>query len=135
PDALLVPQDPDQALPGVLSATDLAALARGAKPRGDRLLWDLLGRLDDQRLRRRLADPFTPVATFSRGERQRLALCLAPSRALADPRCTLLLDEPTSAQDAARTHALLDCLRELVESPTARAPLVVACHDPEPLDA
>jgi len=135
PGALLVPQDPDQALPGAFSATDLAAMARGARPRTDRLLWDLLGRLDDQRLRRRLGDPFTPVAAFSRGERQRLALCLALSRALADPQCTLLLDEPTSAQDHARTHALLDCVRELVASERARASLVVASHDPEPLDA
>ncbi len=133
--AILVPQDPDQALPGAFAATDLAALARRRRPRGDRLVWDLLGRLDDQRMRRRFFDPFTPVAAFSRGERQRLALCLALSRALADPGLPLLLDEPTSAQDAARTHALLDCVRGLLSAPLARGSLVVACHDPEPLDA
>lgn len=135
PSAVLVPQDPDQALPGAFAATDLAALARRRRPRGDRLLWDLLGRLDDERMRRRFYDPFTPISAFSRGERQRFALCLALSRALADPSLALLLDEPTSAQDAARTHALLACVRQLLTAPLARGSLVVACHDPEPLDA
>ena len=134
PDSILVPQDPDDALPAALSATDLARLARHGHARGDRVLRDLLGRLDDDRLRRRLDDPFTSVASFSRGERQRLLLCLALSRARGNPGRTLLLDEPTSAQDGPRATALLDCLREhlRLEGPGS---VVLTSHDPEPLDA
>ena len=66
-------------------------------------------------MRRRLFDPFTSLATLSRGERQRLLLALALSRARADPGCTLLLDEPTSAQDGARTSALLECVRQVYQ--------------------
>jgi ABC-type nitrate/sulfonate/bicarbonate transport system ATPase subunit len=134
--AVVVPQDPDDAIPASFSGTDLARLARSANPRGDRVLWDLLGRLDDERVRRGLFDPFTPAASFSRGERQRLAVCLAVARALADPDCTLFLDEPTSAQDAGRTHALLDCVRELLPAQfSGSGSMVLTCHDPESLDA
>lgn len=132
--AILVPQDPDDALAAALSATDLARLARDGQARGDRVLWDLLGRLDDHRIRRRLRDPFTSVASFSRGERQRLLLCLALSKARGDPGCTLLLDEPTSAQDGPRAAALLDCLREHLRLEGAGS-VVLTSHDPEPLDA
>ena len=114
PRAVLVPQDPDEALPPAFSSTDVARVARSGHARADRVLWDLLGRLGDGPVRRRLFDPFTSVADLSRGERQRLLLSLAFSRARADPGCTLLLDEPTSAQDVPRTHALLDSLRELL---------------------
>jgi ABC-type multidrug transport system ATPase subunit len=135
-DAVLVPQDPDDALPGALSGLDLARLARDAHPRGDRVLWDRLGRVDDDRIRRRLLDPFTPVSAFSRGERQRLLLCLALTRARGDGGCTLLLDEPTSAQDAARTHALLDCVRDLLPAQFAGSgSLVLTSHDPESIEA
>jgi ATPase subunit of ABC transporter with duplicated ATPase domains len=134
PAAVMVPQDPDEALPPSLSGTALARLARRANPRGDRILWDLLGRLGDDRVRRGLFDPFTPAKSFSRGERQRLALALALTRPLADPECTLLLDEPTAAQDAARTHALLDCLREMLPSTfSGSGSMVITCHDPETL--
>jgi ABC-type nitrate/sulfonate/bicarbonate transport system ATPase subunit len=134
--AVMVPQDPDDALPAWFSGTDLARLARRANPRGDRVLWDLLGRLDDERVRRGLFDPFTSSAMLSRGERQRLSVCLAVARALADPDCTLLFDEPTSAQDALRTHALLDCMRELLPAQfSGTGSIVLTCHDPESLDS
>ena len=133
PHAVLVPQDPDRALPASLSAAAVARLA--ARPRGAQILWDLLGRMDDERVRRRLSDPFTPVSAFSRGERQRLLVALALTRARGDAACTLLLDEPTSAQDAGRTHALLDCVRELLgEGFAGTGSLVLASHDPEALD-
>jgi ABC-type multidrug transport system ATPase subunit len=136
PNAVLIPQDPDDALPGALSGLDLARLARDAHPRGERVLWDLLGRADDDRIRRRLLDPFTPVSSFSRGERQRLLLCLALTRVRGDAGCTLLLDEPTSAQDAARTHALLDCVRDLLPAQFAGSgSLVFTSHDPESIEA
>lgn len=118
--AALAPQDPDQALPGVLSATDVA-FANGA-------VSDLLGRLDDRRVQERLADPFTPLAAFSRGERQRLMLCIALARARAEADCTLLLDEPTSAQDGARAQALVDCLREVLSMP-GKGSVIVTSHD------
>src|SRR4051812_786721 len=136
PNAMLVPQDPDEALPAALSGTDVGCLAARASPRGDRILWDLLGRLDDDRLQRTLFDPFTPVSSLSRGERQRLVVCLALARARRDPDCTLLFDEPTSGQDSGRTRALLDCVRELLPTRFAGASsLVLAAHDPESLDA
>ncbi len=131
--AMVVPQDPDDALPAALSATDVAALAR--KPEA-RALWDLLGRVDDHRIRRRLSDPFTSVSACSRGERQRVLFCLALARARADADCTLLLDEPTSAQDAGRTHALLDCMRDFLPAQFAGSgSLVLTSHDPESVDA
>jgi ABC-type cobalamin/Fe3+-siderophores transport system ATPase subunit len=134
--AILVPQDPDEALPAAFSGTDVAAIARAAPVRTDRVLWDLLGRLGDDPVRRRLFDPFTSVATLSRGERQRLLLALALSRARADPGCTLLLDEPTSAQDGARTSALLECVRDLLPAKfSGSGGLVLTSHDPEPIDA
>jgi energy-coupling factor transporter ATP-binding protein EcfA2 len=134
--AMLVPQDPDEALPAALSGADVARLASRASARGDRVLWDLLGRLDDGRLQRSLFDPFTPVSSLSRGERQRLVVCLALAKARRDPDCTLLFDEPTSGQDANRTRALLDCVRELLPTEFAGASsLVLAAHDPESLDA
>ncbi|HEY6912088.1 MAG TPA: hypothetical protein VI356_22105, partial [Myxococcales bacterium] len=77
PGAVLVPQDPDEALPAALSAADVAAMA---PPQQARTLWDLLGRVDDDRIRTRLLDPFTSVSAFSRGERQRLLFCLALAR-------------------------------------------------------
>jgi len=136
PRAVLVPQDPDEALPRSFSAPDVARLARPRDGHADRVLWDLLGRLGDAPLRRRLFDPFTPVSALSRGERQRLLLSLALSRARADPACTLLLDEPTSAQDGPRTHALLDCVRELLPAQfSGTGAVVLTSHDPEPIDA
>jgi ABC-type multidrug transport system ATPase subunit len=123
PGAVLAPQDPDEALPGPLSATDLAGLGGAA-------LSDLLGRLEDPRMQRRLLDPFTPVSAFSRGERQRLMLALALARARTDPGCTLLLDEPTSAQDARRSQALVQCVRELLDKQSDGA-VVITSHDAE----
>jgi len=134
--AVLVPQEPDDALPGCLSGLDLTRIARDAHPRGERVLWDLLGRADDDRIRRRLFDPFTPVSAYSRGERQRLLLCLALTRARGDAGCTVLLDEPTSAQDAVRTHALLDCVRDLLPAQfSGSGSLVFTSHDPESIEA
>jgi len=136
PNAMLVPQDPDDALPSAFSGTDVGRLAARASPRGDRVLWDLLGRLDDGRLQRSLFDPFTPVSSLSRGERQRLVVSLALAKARRDPDCTLLFDEPTSGQDANRTRAMLDCVRELLPAQFAGASsLVLAAHDPESLDS
>ncbi|MCA1826629.1 MAG: hypothetical protein LC689_06775 [Myxococcales bacterium] len=124
-DSVLAPQDPDEALPGALSATDLGEA-------GGPALSDLLGRLEDPRMQRRLSDPFTPVSTFSRGERQRLMLALALARARTDRGCTLLLDEPTSAQDAKRAQALLACVRELLDTESDGS-LVITSHDAEVL--
>jgi ABC-type lipoprotein export system ATPase subunit len=136
PRAVLVPQDPDEALPRAFSPTDVARIARSVDARADRVLWDLLGRLGDSPVRRRLFDPFTPVSNLSRGERQRLLLSLAFSRARADPGCTLFLDEPTSAQDVPRTHAVLECLRELLPAQfTGTGAVVLTSHDPEPIGA
>src|SRR5207253_1042492 len=136
PRAILVPQDPDDALPSTFSTTDVAAMARSAPLPTDRVVWDLLGRLGDDPVRRRLFDPFTPVSRLSRGERQRLLLALALSRARADPGCTLLLDEPTSAQDTWRTGALLECVRDLLPARfTGSGAVVLTSHDPEPIDA
>jgi len=136
PRSVLVPQDPDDALPGAFCCTDVARLARRAGGHADRVLWDLLGRLGDAPVRRRLFDPFTPAAALSRGERQRLVLSLALARARADSACTLLLDEPTSAQDAPRTHALLECVRDLLAPQfEGTGAVVLTSHDPEPIDA
>src|SRR6185437_2985085 len=133
PDALLVPQDLDEALPAALSAADVAAMA---PPQESRALWDLLGRVDDHHVRGRLLDPFTSVSTFSRGERQRLLFCLALARARCDADCTLLLDESTSAQDPARTQALLGCLPEFLPPQfTGTGSVVLTSHDPEAVDA
>jgi ABC-type hemin transport system ATPase subunit len=133
---VLVPQDPDEALPAGFSAVDIARIARPASARSDRVLWDVLGRLGDGPVQRRLLDPFTPVSTLSRGERQRLLLACAFSRARSDAGCTLLLDEPTAAQDVPRTHALLGCLRELLPAQFAgTGAVVLTAHDPEPIDA
>jgi ABC-type multidrug transport system ATPase subunit len=135
PDAVLVPQDPDEALPASFSALDVARVSRPARG-GERVLWDVLGRLGDAPVQRRLLDPFTPVSTLSRGERQRLLVAAALSRARSDPGCTLILDEPTAAQDVPRTHALLGCLRELLTAPSSgTGAVVVTAHDPEPIDA
>ena len=123
PRAALATQDPDEALPAALSANDLAQA-------GGPALSDLLGRLEDPRMQRRLFDPFTPVSSFSRGERQRLMLALALARARNDPDCALLLDEPTSAQDAKRSQALLRCVRELLDTESDGA-LVITSHDAE----
>jgi len=121
PDAVLAPQDPDEALPAALSATDLGEI-------GGPALSDLLGRLEDPRMQRRLFDPFTPVSSFSRGERQRLMLALALAKARGG--CSLLLDEPTSAQDARRAQALLACVRELLDKESDGV-LVITSHDAE----
>ena len=132
--AVVVPQDPNAALPPSSTCAELAALARDAAPRGDLLVADLLGRWHDDRVRRRLSDPFTPLSGFSRGERQRLLVALALARLHADPDCTVFLDEPTSGQDPARTEALLDCLRDtLREGPPGAGAVVLATHDPVPL--
>ncbi len=134
--SVLVPQDPDEALPAAFSVADVAALSRSRDSRADRVLWDLLGRFNDAPVRRRLFDPFTPVSTLSRGERQRLLLALALARIRADPDCTLLLDEPTSAQDGPRTQALLDWLREpLPERFSGSGAVVLTSHDPHPIEA
>ena len=114
----------------------MALPVRAGRVRADRVLWDLLGRFSDGPMRRRLFDPFTAVSTLSRGERQRLLLALAFSRARGEPDCTLLLDEPTSAQDGPRTQAVLDSLRELLPQQfTGAGAVVLTSHDPEPIEA
>ena len=136
PRSVLVPQDPDEALPAAFSATDAAAVARAGGARGDRVLWDLLGRLGDAPVRRRLFDPFTSLSTLSRGERQRIVFALALARALRDPSCTLLLDEPTASQDALRANALLACLRDLLPAQlTGTGAIALTSHDPESIQA
>ena len=126
---LLVPQDPDEALSPVLSAAELGSLAEAAS--GDEeLLADLLTRLDDARVRRGLGDPFTTVAVFSRGERQRLAFSLALVRAARTTGLSLLIDEPTSGQDAARGRRMMACLAELAAH-DGEGRTIVTSHDPE----
>lgn len=63
------------------------------------------------------------VSTFSRGMKQRLALC----RALLHAPELLLLDEPYSALDAAGASLLDDQLAELARAST----IVVSSHLPE----
>ncbi len=128
--ALLVPQDPDEALAKVMSPAELAAVSEAACGDGE-VLPDVLARLDDERVRRGLKDPFTTVAVFSRGERQRLAFSLALVRMARTSGLSLLLDEPTSGQDAARGRRMMDCLAELASDPSQRGRTVVTSHDPE----
>ncbi len=68
-----------------------------------------------------------PVATFSRGMLQRLALC----RSLLHEPELLLLDEPFSALDAGGADVLQSVLVDLRNART----VVVATHDPGPLDS
>jgi molybdate transport system ATP-binding protein len=68
-------------------------------------------------------------AEISGGERQRVAL----ARALVTDPCTLLLDEPLSALDAATKKSILDDLRAWNES--HRIPVVYVTHSREELFA
>ena len=69
----------------------------------------------------------TKVAGLSGGERQRVALARAR---VVDP-AVLLLDEPTSHLDAARSRDLMDDLEALRGAGTA---VLVASHDPRVYD-
>lgn len=68
----------------------------------------------------------------SGGQAQRIAIARAVHRLLARRLPLLLLDEPTSAQDAAREAALVDRLRELRDEGVA---VLVATHRPALLEA
>ncbi|MFF2273850.1 thiol reductant ABC exporter subunit CydD [Agromyces sp. NPDC058136] len=68
----------------------------------------------------------------SGGQAQRIAIARAVHRLLARRLPLLLLDEPTSAQDAAREAALVERLRELCEEGVA---VLVATHRPALLEA
>lgn len=63
-------------------------------------------------------------AQLSSGERQRVAM----ARALAAEPAALLWDEPLAALDLESRDALLEMLREVLE--TSRVPLVLVTHDP-----
>lgn len=64
------------------------------------------------------------VMKLSGGERQRVALATLLSQ---DPRL-LLLDEPTSHQDAAAQLAVMNLLRQIVTPESGKA-AIAACHD------
>lgn len=63
-----------------------------------------------------------PVASFSTGERQRLALAMAFARAPE----ALLLDEPTSALDESNRDDVEAAIREMLSQGTA---MLIASHD------
>jgi heme exporter protein A len=84
---------------------------------------------DPQEAYARVADRFSlasyadrPARTYSRGQRQRLAL----ARALVHRPKLLLLDEPTTGLDAASMERLCDVVRE---EAAAGAVVVVVTHD------
>jgi putative ABC transport system ATP-binding protein len=82
---------------------------------------DALGRLGIESLAR------TNVAALSGGERQRVAL----ARARVVEPAVLLLDEPTSHLDAARSRDLMD---DLVKFRDTGKAVLVASHDPRVCD-
>lgn len=117
-----VPQDVGDALP--------AHVAIGEAARDDGAARYLID-LDDELLAERLQDPYTSTNVLSRGERQRLAFALALAEFSADrERSSLLLDEPTSAQDTVRTSKMI-ALLEAARSRAGR--IVIASHDPSAL--
>jgi len=65
-----------------------------------------------------------PIGTFSRGERQRIAI----ARALLHDPPILLADEPTASLDADTGHSVAELLLDLAQG--RGATLVVATHDP-----
>jgi len=140
PGCVLVPQDPDLALPAGVA---LGGLLRTALPDPEARaeLGGLLEHLSDERLARRLDEPFLPAHWLSRGERQRLAFALG-LLAAARRSGRLLLDEFSSGQDRNRTARMVAALRRRLKPPgasSASSPtlsqLGIASHDPEVLDA
>ena len=105
-----------------LDAPANAALARAWAPRPERgamgararALLAELGLPDDQG---------RGVASFSGGERQRIAV----ARALAADPPVVLADEPTASLDRAAAHALIDALMRLVEAQGRT--LIAVTHD------
>lgn len=75
-----------------------------------------------ERLGLSLAALDKPVASFSTGERQRLALAMAFARAPE----ALLLDEPTSALDESNRDDVEAAIREMLSQGTA---MLIASHD------
>lgn len=140
PGCVLVPQDPDLALPGGASLDEvLRAGLTGSESRSE--LVELLEHLSDERLALRLDDPFLPARWLSRGERQRLGFALG-LLAAARRGQALLLDEFSSGQDRNRTARMVAALRRRVPQgpastvgPQGVGQLVIASHDPEVLDA
>lgn len=136
--SIYLPQDPDEALPPELS---LATAMRLAGSDLAQRVKAILQHLGDRRLESAMDDSWTSVARFSRGERQRLAFALA--RAAADDSKVLLLDELTSAQDAARGEKLW-ALADVTAQPATRSggglglrntrQTVVISQDPSRLD-
>ena len=93
----------------------------------------LLGRREDEQVRaRQLFDrlgvampaPDRPVATFSGGQRQTIAL----ARTLVRPPALLVLDEPTGALDSAGVHAVRSLLKGMRAQRTA---ILLISHDLE----
>ncbi len=108
--ALLVPQDPDEALNPAISLADfLSVIGDGNEQRT--ALSDL-GILQDTDLAERLEDPYVSIFNLSRGERQRLmfVLCLTAVKR----RHFLLFDEFTASQDESRKHSMLNLLEKIV---------------------
>lgn len=122
-----VPQDPlDSFPPGATGQAILRdALRAAGVPRGEReermksLAREV--RIDESQLQR-------PAASFSGGERQRLAIIRALAR---DPQ-VLLLDEPVSALDLTVQATVLDLLNEL-QSKRGTSYLLVS-HDKSVID-
>ena len=104
-----------------LGALGNAALAAAYQPRRRHVIRDGAAAA----LKRLGLDPDTSrnVATFSGGERQRVAV----SRALASDPAVILADEPTASLDRAAADALIDDLITLARE-GART-LIVVSHD------
>lgn len=125
--AVVVPQDPDHALPRELPVTAILRWVFDDELAGARKLLPVLRDMGDEQLANRLRDAFTPTGVFSRGQRQRLAIALALAAAQGR---ALLLDEATSAQDGERTRRVLAAIRRWVEAGGAGW---ICTHDPSAL--